>query len=214
MSNTKLDVKLEPLLESDLPAAAEGCFQAFPSFYLPMEPEDLRPPHDIRVQRFASRLQHLLISPHTHCTKATLDGKLVGITIWHKPGAPVFNLKRRLPLEGREVTEEEEESWKGVDQGKWEEVWGGWDKVREELMKGQPHWYIAPLWVLPEYQGRGIGGKLLQEVVDLADQHTPSQPIYLEASQMGALMYEAKFNFKKIGTSEYVEMARFGPRKE
>lgn len=53
-----------------------------------------------------------------------------------------------------------------------------------------------------------------QEVVDLADQHTPSQPIYLEASQMGALMYEARFNFKKIGTSEYVEMARFGPREE
>lgn len=122
------------------PTQAEGCFQAFPSFYLPMEPEDLRPPHDIRVKRFASRLQHLLNSPHTHCTKATLDGKLVGITIWHKPGAPVFNLKRRLPLEGREVTEEEEESWKGVDQGKWEEVWGGWDKVREDLMKGQPHW--------------------------------------------------------------------------
>lgn len=114
--------------------------------------------------------------------------------------------------------------------------------------------------MLPEYQGCGIGGKLLQvsspvssrrrqsmsapgsvlsptlpihtippsapppcstdsiasapqEVVDLADQHTPSQPLYLEASQAGKPMYEQKFNFEVVGNSEYVEMARFGPKK-
>ena len=120
---------------------AAGNWSAFPSFFAPLEPPEIRPPHEVRLRRGVARLRQLLHSPHTYCRKATLDGKLIGIALWHRPGAPIFNLKRRLAVEdGRAEGPEEEEMWEGVDLEQWESVWGGWDNTRKELMKGQDHW--------------------------------------------------------------------------
>lgn len=52
-----------------------------------------------------------------------------------------------------------------------------------------------------------------QEVIDLADSTFPSTPIYLEATKEGAPIY-ARRGFEVVGTSEYQEMARFGPKKD
>lgn len=104
------------------------------------------------MRRGVARLRTLLHSPHTYCRKATLpDGTLVGIALWHRPGAPVFNLKRRLAVEaGRAEGPEEEEMWEGVDLEKWESTWGGWDAMRESLLKGQKHW-VSPRSSLPKF---------------------------------------------------------------
>ena len=40
---------------------------------------------------------------------------------------------------------------------------------------------LAPLWVVPEYQGCSVASLLLREVIELADGHDPPQPMYLEA---------------------------------
>ncbi|GAA5861667.1 hypothetical protein JCM8547_000699 [Rhodosporidiobolus lusitaniae] len=207
-----IDVELLPMEQPDLVEVANRCFEAFPTFYAPMEPELIRPPHDVRCQRFANRLSKLLRSPHILATKAVLasgpeKGKLAGLTIWHRPDAPeVFNLKRAW----KDESKDDEENWEGVDKEKWEAKWGEWDQIRERIMDGIPHWYIAPLIVIPGYQGQGIGSKLLKQVTDLADSHTPTQPIYLEASAAGKPMYE-KIGFRVEGdvNSEYPELVRW-----
>ncbi|GAA5966118.1 hypothetical protein JCM21900_004942 [Sporobolomyces salmonicolor] len=204
------DVELKPVEPEDLPAIVEGNWTSLAPFYDPIEPPSRRPAHDTRVRRSAHRLLTLLRSPHTLCTKAVLAsgpeaGKLVGVALWQRPEAPLFNLKRRVLAD---ETDEDREAWDGVDSDAWEEVWGGWDQVREAIMKGRAHWYIAPLWVLPAYKNRGIGRRLMQQVIDLCDAHDPPTPIYLEASPEGQRLYE-KLGFVVEGTSAYKEMVRW-----
>lgn len=50
---------------------------------------------------------------------------------------------------------------------------------------------MAPLWVLPDYQGLGIGTKLIKCVIDIADTCTPPMPIYLEAAPNARPLYES-----------------------
>ncbi|BGP13676.1 hypothetical protein JCM10213_002245 [Rhodosporidiobolus nylandii] len=212
---TSVDVELVPVEATDLLWVAENNFKTFPTFYEPLfTPASSRPPHDVLVQRFAKRLEPLISSPHILAIKAVLasgpeKGKAVGHTLWHRPGAPVRNMKRPFPA----IPEEEKENWDGTDVEKWETKWAGWDATRARIMGDIPHWYIAPIWIIPEYQGQGIGRKLMQQVIDLADQHTPSQPIFLEASKDGQPMYE-KLGFVVEGGSEYVEMVRWGKNGE
>ncbi|GAA6023845.1 hypothetical protein JCM10207_005393 [Rhodosporidiobolus poonsookiae] len=207
----KVEVDLLPIEDDDLIEVADGNLAAFPTFYGPLEPESIRPNHDIRVRRQANRLRKVLASPHVLGTKAVLasgedKGKLVGITLWHRPGAPIFNLKRRFG----EESDEDSENWVGVDPEAWNGKWGGWDEVRKGIMGEQPHWYLAPIWVIPQYHGKGIGRKLITQVLDMADQQSPSVPIYLEASADGKKMYE-KLGFVVEGGGEYVEMVRWSP---
>lgn len=72
--------------------------------------------------------------------KATLPdtGELVGLAVWHRPGAPVRNLHIRAPEE--EEFEEDRESWEGVDQEAWDGMYIGCDIVRKEIMGDEPHW--------------------------------------------------------------------------
>lgn len=118
----------------------------FPSFYRGLEPADRRPPHTVRVQRHARRFERVLDSPDTVCTKAILAepfagqpvGSLVGIAVWHKPGAPVVNPKRRAVL-GDEY-HGDAHSWDHVDMDAYEKIWTEWDDMRERLMAGKDHW--------------------------------------------------------------------------
>jgi len=126
------------------PLQAAGNLEAFPTFYAPLEPESRRPPHDVRVRRFAHRLRSVLASPHVFATKAVLasSGDLVAIALWHRPGAPVRNTKRRGLLgdapEGE--SEADREAWAHVDLEAHERVWREWDETRERIMGDTPHW--------------------------------------------------------------------------
>jgi hypothetical protein len=121
----------------------------FPSFYHGLEPADRRPPHAVRVQRHARRFERVLDSPDTVCTKAVLAepfagqpvGSLVGIAVWHKPGAPVVNPKRRAVL-GDEY-HGDAHSWDHVDMGAYEKIWTEWDDMRDRLMAGKDHWCMS-----------------------------------------------------------------------
>lgn len=125
-----------------------------------------------------------------------------------------MNLKRRM-IEGLsgEEEEKEREDWKGVDWEKWNQCWDEWDAVRQQFMNGREHWYLVPLWVLPQYAGQGIGRLLLQEKIDECDSTTPSTPIYLEASKEGKYLYP-KLGFVQYGESYYEEMVRWGKGNE
>lgn len=125
---------------------AQGNIAMFDSFYDKLEPPDRRPPPDVRILRHARRFERVLDSPYTLCTKAVLaaphDGRpagdLVGIAIWHKPGSPVVNPKRRSVL-GDEY-HGDGFAWEHVDQQAYDKVWLEWDEMRTGLMAGQDHW--------------------------------------------------------------------------
>lgn len=48
----------------------------------------------------------------------------------------------------------------------------------EKYDPAKPHYHIGPLAVLPEYQGKGIGSRLLRHCMDIADK--AAVPCYLE----------------------------------
>lgn len=59
---------------------------------------------------------------------------------------------------------------------------------------------LAPLWVMPEYQGCGVASLLLREVIGLADRHDPPQPMCLEAMPAVRPIYE-RFKWRGKGAS-------------
>lgn len=61
----------------------------------------------------------------------------------------------------------------------------------------EPHWYLAVLGTDPSAQGRGIGGSLLQPVLDRCDQQ--GLGAYLESSKERNLAYYARFGFEVTG---------------
>lgn len=69
---------------------------------------------------------------------------------------------------------------------------------RESLIKAyHPNsfiylWYIG---VLPEYQGKGIGGKMLNDLLQIAK----NNPIYLETSTLENLPFYKRYGFKVYG---------------
>ncbi|GAA5973324.1 hypothetical protein JCM8115_003892 [Rhodotorula mucilaginosa] len=207
-------VNLVPITKDELVQVAEGNIAMFPSFYHGLEPADRRPPHAVRVQRHARRFERVLDSPDTVCTKAILAepfagqpvGSLVGIAVWHKPGAPVVNPKRRAVL-GDEY-HGDAHSWDHVDMDAYEKIWTEWDDMRDRLMAGKDHWYLCPIWVKDEYQGFGFGRLLLEDILNRCDQQIPPTPVYLEATPTGKGLYK-KLGFVEVGTSEYVEMVRW-----
>lgn len=50
--------------------------------------------------------------------------------------------------------------------------------------------FLEPLWVLPEYQGRGLGELLIRDVLDAIDQQENPDIVCLEASLEGKRLYE------------------------
>jgi GNAT superfamily N-acetyltransferase len=53
----------------------------------------------------------------------------------------------------------------------------------------EPHYYVRDVGVLPEMQGRGLGGALMRPTLERCDQE--SLPVYLEASsERSAALYE------------------------
>jgi ribosomal protein S18 acetylase RimI-like enzyme len=58
----------------------------------------------------------------------------------------------------------------------------------------EPHWYLSMLGVSPEYQGQGLGGKLLQPVLQEADR--TNMPCYLETSTTGAVRFYQRQGFE------------------
>jgi GNAT superfamily N-acetyltransferase len=58
----------------------------------------------------------------------------------------------------------------------------------------EPHWYVQILGVHPNHQGKGIGGKLLQPVLQQADEEGVA--VYLESSNPRNLDFYRKHGFE------------------
>lgn len=134
-------------------------------------------------------------------------GETVGIAGWVAPGNPVHNMWRRSAVEfyGWQEKmgwsdEEIEEMWKGVGLQAWEDQVRGNDDIRSELLGEEPHWYLAPLFTWPAFQGRGVGTKLLDWAIKQADAQDPPVPMYLESAPTARAVY-MHHGFKPHGKS-------------
>jgi GNAT superfamily N-acetyltransferase len=66
----------------------------------------------------------------------------------------------------------------------------------DSLHPKEPHWYLATLGTVPERQGGGVGGALLQPVLDRADEE--GMPAYLESSKERNVSFYARFGFEVV----------------
>jgi GNAT superfamily N-acetyltransferase len=189
-----------------------------------MEPPSSRPSDSTRISRWTKITSAWLTRPNQRFVKATLTGgpdagKVIGmagwfapnlssqeknISIWRRDSVSEFNLQAIMDWSDDEVAE----MWSHYDLKTWQENFEFWDGVRTGIMKGEPHWVLAPLWVLPEYQGRGVGGSLVNFGIQLADAETPRRPMYLEAMKDARVVYE-RFGWVAVGgDGDVVAMVR------
>ena len=68
-------------------------------------------------------------------------------------------------------------------------VWGEHDPKK-------PHWHIDPIGVLPEYQGKGIGSRLMEHYCKRVDSEV--LPAYHETDQTQNVKFYEKFGYKVI----------------
>jgi GNAT superfamily N-acetyltransferase len=141
--------------------------------------------------------------------------QFIGSAAWIGPGAPVHNFWRHSAAAFYNWREQFgwsesdiEEMWKGVNIEAWEKKMGGnGDPIRQKVMGDEPHWYLAPLYVLPDFQGRGVASLLLDWAIQRADATTPPTPMYLESSPRARKIYE-HVGFVPIGDANFL---RRGP---
>jgi GNAT superfamily N-acetyltransferase len=83
--------------------------------------------------------------------------------------------------------------------------------MMREVMGEEPHWYLASLFTLPEWQGRGVGRLLVQWAIERADRGEEPVPLYLESSVQGRRLYEGCGFVKMSDEGNYL---RRGPGVE
>jgi GNAT superfamily N-acetyltransferase len=69
-----------------------------------------------------------------------------------------------------------------------------------------PHFYLASLGVVPAEQGRGLGSRLLQPVLEVCD--GDGIPAYLESSKESNIAFYARHGFRVTGE---LRLSRRGP---
>jgi len=149
-----------------------------------------------------------------HAIKAVdaSTGELMGFAGWHTPrpnGEEMINMfaLAMLAQQGRFPQthwsqDDLDEIWRSSLLPEVEKEFAMWDAARNEEMEGTPYWYLAPFAVLEKFRGRGVGGRLMQYAIDLADNHDPPQALALEALPNARPVY-MRYGFeapKSVGT--------------
>lgn len=115
------------------------------------------------------------------------EGRILGVAVWLPPGAYPFDIVTNLRMLP---------SLRGT-------LHVGFAKARElAAMEGnaelhfprEPVWYLQALGVEPGTQGQGIGSKLLQPVLTLAD--AKRQACYLETGTVRNVRFYERFGFQ------------------
>jgi GNAT superfamily N-acetyltransferase len=182
----------------NIPNQAECVSLSFPESSLEKkEPLHLRPAKEIRIRRLARRIQPSFTQPGMHWVKAVHipTNTIIGAAAWADPTLPVHNVfrssafafygwKEKMGWTDAEV----DEIFAHTD----DELWSGGlakdDETRSEVVN-EPHWYLVLLITLPEWQGRGVGKRLLDWGIQQADAEVPPTPMYLEASATSRAVY-------------------------
>jgi ribosomal protein S18 acetylase RimI-like enzyme len=67
----------------------------------------------------------------------------------------------------------------------------------------RPHWYLTAIGVDPDHQGQGIGGRLLDTTIDMADRD--NTPLYIETETERNVSFYMKHGFNVIDECAYLD---------
>jgi len=144
---------------------------------------------------FSGLLTYALRYGVTHTTS-----DVAGVAIWLGPGNTRLTLWRMLRT-GMALPR----ALMGFDRTAREtflRVMNGLDAEHRDRMP-EPHWYLWAVGVHPERQRRGIGERLLQPVLALADRE--GLPCYLEASTERSAAFYQKSGFETRATPSVLD---------
>jgi ribosomal protein S18 acetylase RimI-like enzyme len=124
------------------------------------------------------------------CGEIFTTPSLTGVAIWFRPGSEHLSLWALLrqktfpPLQAGPAS-----LWRffqAVDCV---------SRVHRQHVPG-PHWYLFLLTVAPACHGQGLGGRLIQPILDRAD--AAGLPCYLETTNPPAVPFYEKHGFKVV----------------
>lgn len=200
---------------------AEGMYTIFPeSWWALKEPPSMRPASlSIRKERLTKRLLPTFRDPNVRVdwVKAihVPTSTVIGLAGWFAPGCPLHNPWRRSAVDFYNwkvlmqwSDADVEEMWSGVDLAAWDGEMAEKDEDRRRYFDGEEHWFLAPLLTWQEWQGKGIGSKLLKYAMEKADSEDPVVPLYLESAPTARAVY-LHSGFVPLGE---VNMVRRGTR--
>jgi GNAT superfamily N-acetyltransferase len=72
-------------------------------------------------------------------------------------------------------------------------------EARHQLTAPAKHWFLDSVGVLPQYQGKGYGGKLIRAMLVRTDRE--SLPVYLDTMDEADVRRYEHFGFKVIDKS-------------
>lgn len=119
--------------------------------------------------------------------EAYVAGDGVGAALWAPPGV------EPIPGEEAEAFGERLGEILGEDAERGQEI----QALLEEHHPEEPCWYLQFMGVVPEHQGRGIGGRLLKAVLRGCDES--GTPAYLEATSRDNRRLYERHGFETVG---------------
>ena len=186
------------------PSQVQGLYTSFPpSYWDRKEPLTLRPSEAVRHTRMIARILPTFSEPSCHwlLAKHVPTGEIAACAWWIAPGSPIHNFSRKDAGEFYGWRDHSPELWAHVD----DEAWSGYfkkaDAKRKQVLGEQKHWYLASLFTVPAWQGKGAGKLLVRWGVEQADLEEPGTPCYLESSEAGRRLYEG-FGFVAVGRGD------------
>ncbi len=129
------------------------------------------------------------IPKSTTTSIATVNGQLVGCSLWVPPGNWPYptSFYRREAFQAKKLTRSF-----GLDA----EATGALMTAVASEHPREPHWYLQLVMVSPQYQGRGLGDALVAPGLEAADRE--GLPCFLETQAIGNLAYYARLGFEQV----------------
>jgi ribosomal protein S18 acetylase RimI-like enzyme len=192
-----MNIEITQLGRSQVDATAELLANAFSEdpIYRYLFPESERS----RANNIRSLFKLVVIYSQPFDRIYTTTGTLQGIAAWEPPKHSRPNLLQLLPLV---LALPFQIGWRNTRRISM--AFSKAEELRNRNMS-QPHWYLIVLGVLSNYQGQGIGGRLLEPVLKQAD--LEGYPCYLETSTEGAVRFYQRHGFEVIATERLLENA-------
>lgn len=174
------DDLMEPvrLGETHIESAAAQLFRAFENYpvFVYVYPDDSE--RKDRLPHFFKSMVHKgLLRGEVYASSPAMEG----VTVWLPPGIP-GGLSKAFEVD-REAFDRFAYYGKGV--------YG----VRQKHAP-DPHWFLELIGVVPEFQGKGFGGRLLTPMLDRLDQE--SLPCYLDTEVEKNVAVYQRYGFRVL----------------
>ncbi|KAE9377068.1 acyl-CoA N-acyltransferase [Stipitochalara longipes BDJ] len=199
MASEKIDVTLSHADITDLPVLTEINRLAYMQETISMIAFKNWPAETNMFNFFQSRIKARMETPNTQVFKAVTEtGEIAGFVCWTLEPEKVID-EAAVELPGMDF---DGPTGKAMQQMKeifnMEFIMASAPEMENmsNLIKGKKHYYLSTFVVTPKYQGKGIGSKLLQQCIEIADRD--GLPAWLSAFPGSHNLY-LRFGFEDMG---------------